>query len=191
MSSRIDTSTEVKPTNYKPSCVERPLTKAALFVIAFLLAGGAIASHFTGLGTIAVASFGAGGGVVLTAAIAVSLYARYKERHEAVEYTVDPSSFRKTTQIPPKKEPSSFESGETSSSSEESGEVSSEESGEASDTEDANAERSEVDSEDEPLGDVNFQDYLLNMRNEDSEDESLENGSNACVDPDPRGYHSE
>lgn len=71
---------------YKPSCVERPATKAALFVIAFLLAGGAIASHFTGLGTIAVASFGAGSGVAFTAAIAVSLYARYKARYESIPY---------------------------------------------------------------------------------------------------------
>lgn len=47
-------------------CFQKPLTKAALFVIAFLLVGGAVASHFTGLGTIGITSFGIGGGLTLT-----------------------------------------------------------------------------------------------------------------------------
>lgn len=46
---------QAKPTSFLDSvhsCTQKPLTKAALFVIAFLAAGGAIAFHFTGLGMI-------------------------------------------------------------------------------------------------------------------------------------------
>lgn len=71
-----------------PSCIERPLTKAALFVIAFLLAGGALVSHFTGLGTVAIATFGGAGGALFVAAIAVSLYARCKGHHTVSHYQV-------------------------------------------------------------------------------------------------------
>lgn len=66
----------------KPFCLERPAVKMTLFVISFLLAGGSLASHFTGLGTIAVASLGAGGGLVFTPAIALTLSSRCKEKKQ-------------------------------------------------------------------------------------------------------------
>lgn len=72
------------PSNlYQPSCAQRPITKITLFVIALLLAGGAIASHFTGLGTIAVATLGATSGAVFITGFVLSLYASYKEKHDS------------------------------------------------------------------------------------------------------------
>lgn len=40
-----------------PVCLQKPLTKAALFVISLLFAGGAVASHFAGIGIPGIVSF--------------------------------------------------------------------------------------------------------------------------------------
>ncbi len=61
----ISTPSSVAQSEDRP-CLQKPLTKAALIVIGLLFAGGAVASHFAGLGIAGIVAFsGASGGSLL------------------------------------------------------------------------------------------------------------------------------
>lgn len=70
MSNCCSVASTLKSLEQPISCIQYPLTKAALFVIAFLLAGGAAASYFAALGIAAIVSFSfASLAVLVTASI--------------------------------------------------------------------------------------------------------------------------
>lgn len=55
-------------------CLQKSTTKASLFVISLLFAGGAIISHFAGLGTPGIVAFSIASGVSATVLIIVCTY---------------------------------------------------------------------------------------------------------------------
>src|SRR3984957_14334135 len=61
------------------ACLQKPLTKAALFVIAFLLAVAAVGAHFGGLGIPGIVAFSAASGVCLVAGLIVTFFCRSSE----------------------------------------------------------------------------------------------------------------
>src|ERR1700722_9390256 len=61
------------------ACLQKPLTKAAIFVIAFLLAVAAVGAHFGGLGIPGIVAFSAASGVCLVAGLIVTFFCRSSE----------------------------------------------------------------------------------------------------------------
>jgi len=61
-----------KPCTVLDQCSQKPLTKVALLVIGLLLAGGAVASHFWGLGMLGIVGFSAGS-IVAIALLSVAM----------------------------------------------------------------------------------------------------------------------
>lgn len=65
-------------------CTQKNLTKAALFVIGFLLASASIAAYFYGLGITGVSAFGVGSGLAFLAALVLHC-ATSSIRHDTLE----------------------------------------------------------------------------------------------------------
>lgn len=98
---------------YNPPFIEKPITKIALTAFAFLFAAGALISHFTGVGTIGVAAFGAGSGVCVLSMIVVALCTvcskRQKEPEERSEPPQRPGGFVPAIDVESDGEPESYD----------------------------------------------------------------------------------